>query len=227
MLLNKQVTFSSFAESRRYWFADPFLFEWQGQAYLFYERYDRWKCKGSIAYSCLRGNQVSEPKIVLEASGHFSFPSLFSRGDNIFLIPETGAEGEVALYRAKSFPDTWVKEKILLDDFFGTDNVVVRHGGCDWLLSTKPVKGDIARQQLYIFSLNAEFDLEAHCHNPHSDGSEPVRAAGAFLELGEKLCDLFRMVMRDMGRGLLCGRLMYWTGITIWRKTGQVSNRQI
>lgn len=187
VLYDKQVTFRLFPENHRYWCADPFLFEQGEQAYLFFERYDRWSGKGHIAYSLLMDNKVSEPKAILFASHHLSFPFIFRKGEEIYLIPESGDAGQVVLYRAESFPDRWKKEKILIEDFRGTDTVVFEAEGARWLLTSKPVTVDIHRQHLYLYEMDDQMDLIPHPGNPFGDGSTSVRAAGGLLTLEGKL----------------------------------------
>lgn len=58
-----------------YWYADPFLFEYNGVCYLFFEAYDLIEQKGKIAYSILRDDYTAtKPKIIIERDYHFSFP---------------------------------------------------------------------------------------------------------------------------------------------------------
>jgi hypothetical protein len=188
LLLNdRQVTFRLFPENHRYWYADPFLFEQEGQAYLFFERYDRWSGKGQIAYSLLTNDGASEPRVILPEPHHLSFPFLFRKGEEIYLIPESGDAGQVVLYQAESFPDKWKKKKILIKDFRGTDTVVFEAEGVRWLLTSRPMTWDIHRQQLYLYEMDEDMDLTPHPGNPFGDGSSPVRAAGGMLMLDGKL----------------------------------------
>lgn len=187
VLNDRQVKFRLFPENRRYWYADPFLFEQEGQTYLFFERYDRWSGKGEIAYSLLTDDGPGEAKVILSGPHHLSFPFLFRKGDEIYLIPESGGAGQVVLYRAEIFPEVWSKEKILIEDFRGTDTVVFEDEGTRWLFTSKPADADIHRQQLYLYEMDEKMALTPHSGNPFGDGNTPVRAAGGMLKRAGKL----------------------------------------
>jgi hypothetical protein len=90
------------------------------------------------------------------------------------------------LYRAESFPDKWKKEKILIEDFRGTDTVVFEAERARWLLTSRPATVDIHRQQLYLYEMDDQMDLISHPGTPFGDGSTSVRAAGGLLTLDGK-----------------------------------------
>ena len=60
------------------WFADPFLFEWEGRTFLFVERMNRWRLLGSIAVcEIYDDNSVSHFKEILVEPFHLSYPNVF------------------------------------------------------------------------------------------------------------------------------------------------------
>lgn len=77
--------------------ADPFLFE----GWLLYELYDY--NKGVIA---ARAFPDGKPRVILERDHHLSFPCTWREGDDIYMMPETGA-GDIVIFKAKNFPDDW------------------------------------------------------------------------------------------------------------------------
>lgn len=95
--------------SIRYWRADPFLFKHNGTNYLFAELYDKRKSKGVLAYAKLHGMHCSRFHVCLEEDFHLSYPCVFQRDNQVFMIPETKENGNVTLYRAISFPEKWEK----------------------------------------------------------------------------------------------------------------------
>jgi len=93
-----------------FWYADPLLFCHEGRRYLFCEAYDMAASRGAIAVSELDGeNRLSPPRIVVREAYHLSFPTVFCWGDGIFMIPESGANHSLNLYRCKTLPDEWEK----------------------------------------------------------------------------------------------------------------------
>ena len=99
--------------------ADPFLFAWDGDIWLFFEgmrkgRGDRGIAKGVIG--CLRKEGMSwrYMGVALEEPYHLSYPQIFEDGGSVYMIPETAQAGEVALYEAVDFPLKWRKTSILM-----------------------------------------------------------------------------------------------------------------
>jgi hypothetical protein len=120
-------TVLDFKTSDRFWMADPFLFEKDGVTYLFYEMFDFIKWKGVIAYSILHDvDKVSNPKIIIEEPYHLSFPFIYENDNEIFIMPETCANGDVHLYKAISFPDIWEKDVTIIQSVFVCDTIRIK-----------------------------------------------------------------------------------------------------
>lgn len=102
--------------SRSEWFADPFLFEWQGHRWLFVERMDKWRLLGSIAVCEILDNQKTTSfKEVLVEPFHLSYPNVFESAGEVYMIPETGANRDIRLYHAVEFPYKWELVKVLYE----------------------------------------------------------------------------------------------------------------
>ena len=102
--------FTCIRYSDKFWYADPLIFEKDGRSFLFVEAYDRDINRGCIAAGELGENPEDfDPKTVICEDYHMSFPYVFSWGDQIFMIPETGDNWTVNLYRAEEFPYKWKK----------------------------------------------------------------------------------------------------------------------
>ena len=90
------------------WYADPFLFEWNGHRYLFAERMNRWRLIGSIAVCEIREDgTVSKFTEVLKEPFHLSYPNVFEHDGHFYMIPESGWNKDIRLYRATNFPFEW------------------------------------------------------------------------------------------------------------------------
>ena len=68
----KAYYFDELKATKRYWYADPFLFEKKGKTYLFVEMFDNVKEKGLIGYSEFIDGKFTQPQVVLEESFHLS-----------------------------------------------------------------------------------------------------------------------------------------------------------
>lgn len=96
------------------WFADPFPFEWNGRIFLFVERMHWWSRLGSIAVAEVDKNgNVSKFKDIVSEPFHLSFPNVFSHRGMVYMIPESGMNGDIRLYRATDFPLKWTFVKAL------------------------------------------------------------------------------------------------------------------
>lgn len=89
---------------KNYWYADPFLFEYNEDIYLFTEAFDTKMQIGKIAVSKLENGIFSIPKIIIENEYHMSYPCIFKNNDNIYMIPETGEGKKLEIYEFTEFP---------------------------------------------------------------------------------------------------------------------------
>ena len=114
--------------------ADPFLFVHEGRTFVFVEELPFATWRGFISVFEIGADGTPTPmRPVLERPYHLSYPSVFSEDGAIWMIPETGANRSVELYRADPFPDLWVLERVLIADIDASDATYFRHGGRCWL----------------------------------------------------------------------------------------------
>ena len=112
ILEDKKTEFNVIDNSFRYWAADPFIFEYAGKTYIFAELYDYVKCRGCLGYYELSSSSPKWKKII-EEEYHLSYPYIFETKEGIFIMPESGANKDLTVYRAVSFPDKWEKISVL------------------------------------------------------------------------------------------------------------------
>ena len=116
--------FTVIPNTARYWKADPFLFTHGNKTYLFCEMLDRKTGKGVIGAARLKNGKCSAFRVCLDLPQHLSFPCVFEKDGDIFMMPEYGASGEIAVFRAVRFPTRWEKAYTLAP-FAGYDTVPV------------------------------------------------------------------------------------------------------
>ena len=151
--------------------ADPFVFA-REELYLFAE-VQRRKHPGRI--EAWQVTPELEPLGELNfASGHMSFPFVFSHGEDIFILPETSGAAEVALYRFVRFPTKIEKVAVLLKGPF-TDSSIVRHEGLFYLFTSADDKG-----LLYVGD-SIDGPYKPHPGSPISSDQRYLRNAGAIL----------------------------------------------
>lgn len=90
------------------WYADPLLYTHEGKRWLFCEAFDMAAGRGEIAVCDFDADGLpTVPRVVLREDYHLSFPTVFAWEDGIYMIPESGANHSLNLYRCRSFPDEW------------------------------------------------------------------------------------------------------------------------
>jgi hypothetical protein len=120
---------------------------------------------------------LSGPREILPLPVHASYPHLIEHEGETYCLPETSALGRVQLYRAESFPEKWVADRILLQSFAGADATVCRQGGLWWMFVGDHADQDEAK--LHIFHAP---DLcgpwQPHALNPVKCDLRSARPAG-------------------------------------------------
>lgn len=169
-----------------HFYADPFLFEEGGKLWLFFEDFDYGTKLGRICCAEVVEGGIGEPIAVLETPYHLSYPCIFRVEDSIYMIPETGANSTVELYRCRKFPDQWEKAKVLYEGQ-AVDTTVWIEDGIYWFFVTvKEPKGK--GTQLWLFSSSAvDGEWTAHPANPISTDVRNSRGAGAIFRQNGKL----------------------------------------
>jgi asparagine synthase (glutamine-hydrolysing) len=119
-----------------YW-ADPVIFERDGDTWLFFEEtVDPSKVGHICCGRLLPGGDLVDVRPVLQQPHHLSFPQIVTADGEVFMIPESAQGGGVDLYRAVRFPDRWVLEKRLLE--FRCVDSSIFHAAESWWMTTSP-----------------------------------------------------------------------------------------
>ena len=159
-------------------YADPFLFERDGKTYLFFEIYSR-RSRGVIAYCELLGaGRYTEPKVVLEAAYHLSYPFIFEWNGEVYLIPESQANETIEIYRTVKFPNHWVRHSVLMRGRFA-DATLHFENDTWWLFAG--LRGPEAEgiSELHLFMAESPLGpWRSHPLNPVVVGTDCARPAG-------------------------------------------------
>lgn len=119
-------TFHIIPNTYRYWAADPLLFEFNNQTYIFAELYDYVRTRGIIGVSIFNGETFGEWKPVVIEDYHLSYPYVFSHDNGIYMIPETSKNHELSLYKATNFPFKWEKIKSIVQNVDWVDTTIIK-----------------------------------------------------------------------------------------------------
>jgi hypothetical protein len=179
-------------------YADPFPIVHQGQLTLFVEDYVHRLGKAIIsAVPFGPAGPIGSPVPVLELPYHLSYPFVFERDGEVWMIPESCANGTVDLYRATAFPGGWVKESTLLSGVVASDATLVEHGGCWWMFATVRDGGGAFSDALHLWSApDFRGPWTPHPNNPVLIDIASARPAGRMVMRGG---DLIRPVQDCRG----------------------------
>ena len=112
-----------FIGDSNYWYADPFLVDYDNKTFLFVEAFNKKTQVGEIAVSVMRNGVFSEPTVIIKNEYHMSYPDVFAYGDHVYMLPESGESNNLELYEAIDFPYTWRKH-ILMKNVYLADSTV-------------------------------------------------------------------------------------------------------
>ena len=167
--------------------ADPFLIERGGATSLFFEDFDFERgyatiCHAEVQPDCSLGTVTT----CLDFGYHLSFPYVFEHQGDVFMIPESLADGTVTLYRAQRFPDVWVEEKVL---FRGnaTDTTFWHDGERFYFFTTLHDRDDRGMKGMLFAADSLTGDWRVHPASPVSSDVRAARNAGAIFRRGDRL----------------------------------------
>jgi hypothetical protein len=197
--------FVALPDDRQRMFADPFLITADGKTWLFVEELDYTAGKGIISCTeVVKGRLPESPRSVLERPYHLSYPFVFRHGNELFMIPETGANNTVELYRARTFPYDWVLCQVLLDNIELYDATMLQYKNKWWLFGAVAQHGGSAQDELAIFySESLAGPWQPHALNPVKSDCRSARPAGRLIVRDNRLLRPAQDCERGYGRGLV------------------------
>ena len=182
LLDDKKTPFQVIPNNWRYWYADPHLICVGGKTWVFAEAYDRVLRRGVISCCTITDTGATPWKVVLTQPYHLSYPHLLEKNGEIYMIPESYVANEIAVFRAKHFPDQWEKVTVLKQGGEPVDSTVFWFDGKQWLMTMTMAGGE---DRLMLYPLTTEgLSGEGFC----AKTSDPnVRPAGHLFRAGDKL----------------------------------------
>ena len=182
--------------------ADPFLFVHGDRLFLFYET-DGYKLgRGVIKMvSTTDLHKWTTPRIVLQESFHLSYPFMFENDGVVYMMPESGASGQIRLYRAADSSLTRFElEKSIMEGRY-LDSVLLQRNGKYFLFTS-----DEPEYRQYILHLYCSDSLEGpyneHPMSPICYDTEYSRSGGRIIELDGKVCRVSQDCSCDYGENV-------------------------
>jgi hypothetical protein len=193
-----------------HFWADPFLLERDGRAWLFVEDLDWSLGRAGIAVAELTDAGPSELRPILSPPHHLSYPFVFEHDGETYLVPESAAARTIELYRATDFPYEWERVTTLMDDVEAYDTTLLDRNGRWWMFVTIAVPGGAVVDELFLFYADSLIGpFQAHPKNPVVSDVRCARSAGRVFERDGHL---IRPGQDSTGR---YGRAIVWREIDV------------
>ncbi len=200
----------------RFW-ADPFALRVNGEYYIFLEEYLHRAKKGHISVVKLgpQGEAWSDPVKIIERDYHLSYPFVFSWNSDFYMVPESGANGTVEMYKCLSFPYEWQFEQVLIPDIRGADPTLTEIDGTWWMfVATKPydVVADDNYMELSLFFADTPLGpWKPHRRNPVKSDTRSSRPAGSLFRRNGNLYRPAQDCSRKYGYAVSINRIVTLT----------------
>jgi hypothetical protein len=116
---------------------------------------------------------------VLERDHHLSYPFVFEWQGQHYMVPETGSERRVEIYRSAAFPFDWRPEAVLLDGRYAVDATLAEVDGTWWMFANVGVEGALNYDELCIFHAPSPLGpWRPHRRNPVKSDARSARPGG-------------------------------------------------
>jgi hypothetical protein len=146
---------------------------------------------------------------VLETDYHLSYPFVFEHEGQLYMIPETGRNKTVELYRCVDFPLAWRLERVLIDGLRLVDATL--HKGADrwWMFANSAAGASrVFDDELHLFSAERLLgDWKPHPKNPVKSDARSARPAGRLFEREGSLYRPAQICVPRYGAGLAIQRV--------------------
>ncbi len=167
----------------RYW-ADPFPVSVGSRQCIFFEEYLFHEQKAHI--SCVEVGPRGEwgsPVAVVQRDYHMSYPLLFRFEDALYMLPETGANRTIEVYRCHSFPYVWRFERVIMENIVAADSTIRFIDGLWWMFTSLGSPDRSQFNELWVFYSDHPFGRwRPHRLNPVQFDARFARGAGNLFE---------------------------------------------
>jgi hypothetical protein len=175
--------FTEVMPPRDRFFADPFVISHGGSNYILFEDFDYRRQRGKISFITVSDTATaSSVATALELDHHMSYPFTFKWNDQIFMIPETGQQRVVQLFRAIEFPTRWQFIGNLLTGWQAFDATLFEHDRSWFMFVNVSESGGWTCDELFLFVAEAPVGpWRPHPKNPIKSDVRSARPAGNIL----------------------------------------------
>jgi hypothetical protein len=158
--------------------ADPFMLAVGETWYMFFELTNLFNNKGEIALATSQdGLEWTFEQIVISEPFHMSYPYVFEWENDIYMVPETGRNKSVRLYKADRFPTDWTFIATLLEGGRFADTSFFRSDNRWWLFTDAGIDAKSPLLRLY-FADELQGPWTEHPSSPLANGDPHISRPG-------------------------------------------------
>jgi hypothetical protein len=163
-------------------YADPIVFAANGQRVIFVEDYAYQSGYGIISCTTIASDGSAGPvEPVLDTGSHLSYPFVFARDGQIWMLPESAAADALHLYRCEAFPNRWTRVACLVPEAVH-DATLFEHQGRLWLAASKVAYQSSSWDSLVLYSSDSLLGpWQPHGNNPVVLDRRSARPAGPVI----------------------------------------------
>ena len=197
----------------RYW-ADPFVLEKNGRYFIFFEDLPFAAGKAHISMvEVTREGGATAPVKVLERDYHLSYPFLVEQDGELYMIPESGRNRTVEVYRCVDFPLRWRLERVLLDGVRLVDATFHRGEDRWWMFANAAAGGSrMFDDELHLFHADRLLgEWKPHLRNPVKSDVRGARPAGQLFWRNGALLRPAQICVPRYGAGISMNRVLRLT----------------
>ena len=186
-IFDKSKKFQVIKNGYKGWYADPFLFDYEDDTYLFAEYFSYKLNRGVIA--CAKYNEQRDKfgdfKEIIVEDFHLSYPVVFQYDGKIYMMPETGESNSLFMYEAVSFPNEWKRLPAVMTDIRLVDTTPIIVEDKLYALSLRVNEEDHTRGELILLEYNnGKFEISSQ--GILSQDMSEARPGGHFIREDNK-----------------------------------------
>ena len=165
--------------------ADPFIVKTDSLFYMFFEVLNKINNQGDIGFAeSLNGLKWKYKHIIIDESFHLSFPYVFKWDNDYYIMPESGEDLSVRLYKATDFPKKWEFKGDLIKGYHFADPQIIRYNNLWWLFVCTRENDNL---NIY-YSQNLMGPWKQHPKSPVIKNNPHIaRGGGRILEYNQRL----------------------------------------
>ncbi len=187
-LFDKNIPFKVIKNGYKGWYADPFLFDYEGETYLFAEYFSYVLNRGVLVYSKFDNHtqEFDSFKEIINEEFHLSYPVVYEYKGQIYMMPESNESDSLFMYRAISFPDKWERLPAVMNNIKLVDTTPFVKNGILYALTLRLDKYDHSKGDLLLLEFDGE-KFNVSSQGVLSKDMSLSRPGGHFVEFNDGL----------------------------------------